>query len=103
MRRLEAALVRVRGRMERLQPIAAQVPCWLPAVAEREQRCARLQQRRAPLEHAYTRTTESLRILEDHARRYRELHQRIAPLNDTLQRFLRELQTVHELSPRPTR
>jgi len=96
VRLLEAELVRVRGRLEGLQPTAAKVQFWQQAVAESEQRRAQLQQRRATLEREYTRATEYLRILEEHARRYRELQQRIATLNDTLQRYLRELQEVNE-------
>ncbi len=96
VRYLEAEMIRVRGRLEGLQPTAAQVPVWQQAVAEGEQRRARLQQLRATLESEYTCATEQLRTLEEHARRYRELQQRIATLNDTLQRYTRELHEVNE-------
>lgn len=96
VRRLEAELIRVRGQLETLQPMANQVPFWQQAVAEAEQRQHALQQQRTALEAEFTQASEKLRHLEQEAHRQREVQNRIAILTGDIQRYSNELRELNE-------
>ncbi|ABY35454.1 MAG TPA: SMC family ATPase [Chloroflexus aurantiacus] len=95
VRLLEADLIRVRGQLETLQPIANQVPFWQQAVAEAEQRQHTLQQQRTALEAEFTQASEKLRHLEQEAHRQREVQNRIAILTGEIQRYSNELRELN--------
>ena len=94
VRALDAEAIRVRGRLESLQPIAEKVPFWQQAVADAEQRCAQLQSDRAALEVEYATAFNRLRELEALAQRQREVQSRIATLNADIQRYDNDLREM---------
>ncbi|WP_322816049.1 SMC family ATPase [Chloroflexus sp.] len=95
VRHLEADLIRVRGQLETLQPMASQLPFWQQAVAEAKQRQHELQHQRAALEEKFTNASKELRQLEQEAHRQREVQNRIAILTGEIQRYSHELRELN--------